>query len=1144
MKEISQNDSKKKDDIHRKYSVHLAIPRTLRNEINIIDCINSCRGQKDLIHSQILQNSSISYDKSFISLHRLCKNKEEFKNYMLYSYSESQYTKIIDNLLDIEEKIKDNIMSIEKLNNFLMKLKEKKKQKQSDIVNLLSNKESLEEFYKTKICHIKNKFKSNIKNNNKNLDSSEQKKENDKDNVLNLTNASINLNEDNIIDINLDEIKSSDRKKYEEQVVFFAEEILEKKDVEINNKLKEKVQLAYQIFSSEEKSTSLIEPKDIISNFFIRISLFISNQSLGNYSEQIINGFLRELMKINSIGVEILKILKFLNKKYKEMKIEIREKISELINKNENLKNKKITYEIKKEELQKFLIDYKERDAKSTDKIRLLSENENSQYVSFLSDNINTNTNYSKKKNLDPNISDKINKKQEGKIEKTRSTKMKIPYLNISHKNQVINIRKESSNSNKIMKRENSTYNDNNKENRNDNNIEKSNEKKCLINRMKNYQERIKTEKIVDSEHNNSVELSQRSDKHKRDKSNNYLIKRIKQISQNNLKDPKNQHNKTEINGKNKNKLELQIIKTKNINVNRILNINNYQINNNWNSNYNMIENKNSYSNIINTDGNINTSHKKITNKLNGGNINYISNKIDKNNTIQHKTISENNNHKKNVNNLLINNNINIDNNKSKIINNNNYKSIIELKNKRKNILQNSNNKNSNIPEDKKATYKKINTPKNRISLNNVINNHNNNNNNENIVKNTYTSRRKGINSITEIKDIKKNDDTKKQKIISKKKLINENERKEKTANNSNNSNNNIKRQNRENIIFLRDSKSNSSNNIIKRISLKISNSPLNINQKQNKRNFLSPKNNIKSEILLKKGNIGQNSYSFLARNAKSPKESNRIINKVINNNNNVIYVSKKSPKKSEGSFSIKTNNINNNKKVIYNNHTHNSNIIDIINKKNNIPIMMNNYNIYSKRFDNRLKVLTQDITESFCYYKINNTDTDINNFNPIKNISLNPTKFGYSEGHISIDIDMHNLKIIPKKASKNTTLIEIKDIVDVIISNEMININKIHEAYIKYKRDRRDQQNVIMDNLINTREISNIPMIKSDKIKAALCSFFVFSVIFEKKSIPKIDFIFNNYEKYNLWHNCLQYIIKNNTQSKRVINSETYHGH
>ena len=104
MKEISQNDSKKKDDIHRKYSVHLAIPRTLRNEINIIDCINSCRGQKDLIHSQILQNSSISYDKSFISLHRLCKNKEEFKNYMLYSYSESQYTKIIDNLLDIEEK--------------------------------------------------------------------------------------------------------------------------------------------------------------------------------------------------------------------------------------------------------------------------------------------------------------------------------------------------------------------------------------------------------------------------------------------------------------------------------------------------------------------------------------------------------------------------------------------------------------------------------------------------------------------------------------------------------------------------------------------------------------------------------------------------------------------------------------------------------------------------------------------------------------------------------------------------------------------------------------------------------------------------------------------------------------------------------
>ena len=114
--------------------------------------------------------------------------------------------------------------------------------------------------------------------------------------------------------------------------------------------LKEKIKLAYQIFSSESTSTSIIEPMIVISNFFLRISLFISNQSLGNYSEPFISSFLRHLLKINSIGVEISKILKFLNKKYKEMKIDIKDKISDINKRNENLKNKKLSYETKKEE--------------------------------------------------------------------------------------------------------------------------------------------------------------------------------------------------------------------------------------------------------------------------------------------------------------------------------------------------------------------------------------------------------------------------------------------------------------------------------------------------------------------------------------------------------------------------------------------------------------------------------------------------------------------------------------------------------------------------------------------------------------------------------------------------------------------------
>ena len=47
-----------------------------------------------------------------------------------------------------------------------------------------------------------------------------------------------------------------------------------------------------------------------------------------------------------------------------------------------------------------------------------------------------------------------------------------------------------------------------------------------------------------------------------------------------------------------------------------------------------------------------------------------------------------------------------------------------------------------------------------------------------------------------------------------------------------------------------------------------------------------------------------------------------------------------------------------------------------------------------------------------------------------------------------------------------------------------------------------------------------------------------MFSLVFDNKETPKIDFIFINYDEFNLWFNCFEYIIKNNTQKKRVTNS------
>ena len=45
----------------------------------------------------------------------------------------------------------------------------------------------------------------------------------------------------------------------------------------------------------------------------------------------------------------------------------------------------------------------------------------------------------------------------------------------------------------------------------------------------------------------------------------------------------------------------------------------------------------------------------------------------------------------------------------------------------------------------------------------------------------------------------------------------------------------------------------------------------------------------------------------------------------------------------------------------------------------------------------------------------------------------------------------------------------------------------------------------------------------------------------FKKESSPKVEFIFINYEQFNLWYDCLQYIIKINNQIPKIINTKAY---
>ena len=71
----------------------------------------------------------------------------------------SKYEQIVLLSSDLNKKLEENSKAIEELTNELKKLKEDKKKKQSDIVNYLSNKESLLEIYKNKVTYLINQKK-------------------------------------------------------------------------------------------------------------------------------------------------------------------------------------------------------------------------------------------------------------------------------------------------------------------------------------------------------------------------------------------------------------------------------------------------------------------------------------------------------------------------------------------------------------------------------------------------------------------------------------------------------------------------------------------------------------------------------------------------------------------------------------------------------------------------------------------------------------------------------------------------------------------------------------------------------------------------------------------------------------------------
>ena len=720
-------------------------------------------------------------------------NEENDPIFKEYSIINEKRNLTIDELKDINEKIKDNNSEIEDIKIQLKNLKLEKKQKQVDIVNLLSNKESIEEIYKNRIYLLinhNNKISDNNIYNNKIIDNS-LKKEIDSINtsIINSnSNRNTSIADNNAISndnfkIIVDDIKESDKNKFIKQVINMVDDIFKKKEKKLNSLIVNIIDNSYEVFFNNINDVNEKNNEIIITNFFTKISLFISNNSLGEFPEQNINILLRYLLLINTINKKLNKYIKFVNKKYKEKKKELNNMLNNLEKNKKELNQKKYKLEkIMKEFDEKFEIFEKNNDFLIEKKIENSIEDDNTyNRLETLEDKkneifMNKEDNLTNKKEIEYNK--EIIKEIE--IEKEQLIKLDKRYENNIGNNNIYILSKINNNNNdkelntskklknninenlKIIEDEN----ENEKENTNLNNLNNIIINKNIGNDEENKNE-LSHEVIIEYEDgiDQNVEINYEED----DMSNEYNFEKENELINQGI----NPYNNNEIRNINiinndnnniKNDSNRQIYKDETKLLNDIDENDKYLntfLNNNNNNDINKNNNYIIYLKKNDSNNNVNNITEESSIKLNNKNVNidyYImegdNNKdildlIDNNNNNKfekNKKIKNIENNSDNYNNNNNNSNNNNSNNSKRNNNTNNHK-IIEIKEKR----NRDNNLNSNIRKINDYTFnisinnsnKNIfteNIPKNNSnSIQNLktknINNNNNNNNNTQSIK-------------------------------------------------------------------------------------------------------------------------------------------------------------------------------------------------------------------------------------------------------------------------------------------------------------------------------------------------------------------------------------------------------------------------
>ena len=272
----------------------------------------------------------------------------------------------------------------------------------------------------------------------------------------------------------------------------------------------------------------------------------------------------------------------------------------------------------------------------------------------------------------------------------------------------------------------------------------------------------------------------------------------------------------------------------------------------------------------------------------------------------------------------------------------------------------------------------------------------------------------------------------------------------------------------------------------------------------------------------------------------------------ILNINNNINFDSNISYKRCKNISNLLTDNfkdININLNNLYKLEEKNKNDNNKINSKKESTKTSKNSkgkNILNYKL-NSFNPEKIESVESFCYFKFLKINTNnLKKFNPLNVCSINPEYFEYYECYISIDFNSGCLKISPKITLDKIKYIPLNDksiyIMNSVNNSFYIEIKLNEITFIKlekYAKDIIKVQNILLDynkkeinnfninKLINKKEIKEIKLEQNEKIKAALCNFFPFSLNIKNKI--RVDLVFINYEQFSIWLKNMNSIIHNN---------------